>query len=157
MLRPVRLTLVFVSDNRAVIRYPLTSLATSSSWPLDSRDSSILGVLCDMETRIMNKEDVPLSELRAGLRRAATILCRAANSHYSIVALFVRLPFLAFSKNTIKMGLTLWIGVLKENPKLESRILMEIIENWTISVNHKFGIFSPRLRLDCRDAKEYHC
>jgi len=103
-----------------------------------------------MEARIMNKEDVPLSELRAGLRRAATILCRAANSHYSIVALFVRLPFLAFSKTTIKMGLTLWIGVLKENPKLESRILMEIIENWTISVNHKFGIFSPRLRLVLR-------
>jgi phosphatidylinositol 4-kinase len=108
-----------------------------------------------METRIMNKEDVPLSELRAGLRRAATILCRAANSHYSVVALFVRLPFLAFSKNTIKMGLTLWIGVLKENPKLESRILMEIIENWTISVNHKFGIFSSRLRSVFRAVTKY--
>jgi len=146
MLHLTLLTLVSVSEQGDNIGYTLTPLATSSSWPLDSRDSSILGVLSDLESRILNKEDVPLSELRAGLRRAATILCRAANSHYSVVALFVRLPFLAFSKNTIKMGLTLWIGVLKENPKLESRILMEIIENWTISVNHKFGIFSPRLR-----------
>ena len=146
MLHLTLLTLVSVSEQGGNIGYTLTPLATSSSWPLDSRDSSILGVLSDLEARILNKEDVPLSELRAGLRRAATILCRAANSHYSVVALFVRLPFLAFSKNTIKMGLTLWIGVLKENPKLESRILMEIIENWTISVNHKFGIFSPRLR-----------
>jgi len=157
MLHLTLLTLVSVSEQGENIEYTLTPLATSSSWPLDSRDSSILGVLSDLEARILNKEDVPLSELRAGLRRAATILCRAANSHYSVVALFVRLPFLAFSKNTIKMGLTLWIGVLKENPKLESRILMEIIENWTISVNHKFGIFSPRLRLGFRDAADYHC
>jgi len=44
------------------------------------------------------------------------------------------------------MGLTLWIGVIKENPKLESRIMIEIIENWITTVNHRFGIFSPKLQ-----------
>lgn len=74
------------------------------------------------------------------------MLCRAAGTQNSVVALFVRLPFLTFSKSTMKMGLSLWIGVIKENPQLESRILIEIMENWITTIHHKVGLFSERLR-----------
>jgi len=114
--------------------------------PLDTRDSSILGTLLDLKTRISKKEHVPISELRIALRKAATMLCRAKGTHHALVALFVQLPFLLFSKITIKLGLSLWIGVLKENPEIESRILIEIIENWIVTVHSKIGMFSERLR-----------
>lgn len=110
-----------------------------------------------MESRINKKEHIPISELREALRRAATLLCRAKGSHTTLAALFVRIPFLLFSRSSIKLGLSLWVGVIKENPEIESRILIGIIENWIGTVHRRVGMFSERLRYaPARPPNVYH-
>ena len=52
----------------------------------------------------------------------------------------------SFTKRSIKFGISLWLGVIKENSKLESRILAEIASNWESTVRKKRGIFSRSFR-----------
>jgi phosphatidylinositol 4-kinase len=38
------------------------------------------------------------------------------------------------------------MSVIKENPRMESRILVAIAENWEITVRKKRGLFSDALQ-----------
>lgn len=102
--------------------------------------------LTQIEQRILRKQKTSLNELRELLRSAAALLCRSHGQDSTILALFVRIPFRLFTKQTIKLGLSLCMGVIKENPRLESRVLVEIVENWIWTVHAKLGLFSHRAR-----------
>lgn len=117
----------------------------SSSSKQEKQHLSIHETLTEMERRLLQKEHVSISEIRNALRRAATTLCSASGDYNTILSLFVKIPFAAFTKQVVKLGLSLWIGVIKENPRVESRILMEVAECWVTSVHTKRGIFSERL------------
>ena len=54
----------------------------------------------------------------------------------------VGIPFKMFTKQSIKLGISLWLGVINENPRMEPRILAEIAENWQQTVQNKLGIFN---------------
>lgn len=106
------------------------------------KPAAILAALANMEAQLLKREFVATSRVRDLLSRAASLLCRASGDQASIAAHFVRIPFLLFSKQIIKFGLSLWMGVIKENPDIESRILVEIIEGWITTVRGKLGIFN---------------
>jgi len=102
-------------------------------------------VLLRFERELHSKARVPINDLRDTLKKAASLLCRSAGDQAAILAPFVRIPFVNFTKHTIKFGLSLWMGVIKENPRMEPRILVEIVECWLGTINRKLGIFSGRL------------
>ena len=106
----------------------------------------MIEVLTQTEMRVRRHENVPLQELRDVLRRAASLLCTASDDNNDVLDLFVRIPFADFSKQVIKLGLSLWMGVIKENPRMEPRLLMEIVENWISTVHGQIGMFSPKMR-----------
>ncbi|KAF2265626.1 phosphatidylinositol 4-kinase-like protein STT4 [Lojkania enalia] len=103
-------------------------------------------VLNDIEHRTLNHRHVTIAELRDVLRRAAALLCRVKTDQAPIVHHLVAIPFAVFSKQSIKLGISLWMSVIKENPRMESRILMEIAECFEASVRKKKGIFSAAIR-----------
>jgi phosphatidylinositol 4-kinase len=103
-------------------------------------------LLIDLETRTLNHKHVTIAELRDILRRAAALLCRVKTDQSPIVQHLVGIPFAVFSKQSIKLGISLWTSVTKENPRMESRILVAIAENWESTVHKRRGIFSPALR-----------
>jgi phosphatidylinositol 4-kinase len=94
----------------------------------------------------LNHKHVTIAELRDILRRAAALLCRVKTDHSPIVQHLVGIPFAVFSKQSIKLGISLWTSVTKENPRMESRIFVAIAENWENTVRKRRGIFSPALR-----------
>lgn len=98
-----------------------------------------------MEDRLLRKVFVSGNQVKELLRRAASLLCRTGGDSASVAAHFVRIPFLLFSKQMMKFSLTLWMGVIKENPHMEPRILIEIIEGWIITVRGKLGIFNRHM------------
>jgi phosphatidylinositol 4-kinase A len=98
-------------------------------------------VLAHLETRTLERRFVPIGELRDVLRRAAALLCRAKRDECAIVHYLVSIPFTIFSKQSIKLGISLWLGVINENPRMESRLLTEIVQHWEITVQRKMGIF----------------
>jgi phosphatidylinositol 4-kinase len=103
-------------------------------------------LLVDLENRTLSHKHVTIGELRDILRRAAGLLCRAKFDQSPIVQHLVGIPFSVFSKQSIKLGISLWTSVTKENPRMESRILVAVAENWEITVRKQKGIFSPALK-----------
>jgi phosphatidylinositol 4-kinase len=67
----------------------------------------------------------------------------------------VAIPFAIFTKQSINLGISLWLGIVKENPNLESRVLAEVAAGWEASVRLKKGFFSTSLQhLDPFDVRE---
>lgn len=94
--------------------------------------------------RINGGDKVSISEIRDALRRGAAVLCSSSRHVYpSIIHYLVALPFRVFSKESIRLGVSLWLGVMHENPRTEPRILVEVMEWWERTVEHKKGLFDP--------------
>ena len=103
-------------------------------------------ILSHLEHRALRKDYVCIEEFRDVLRRAAALLCRTKADQCSIVQHLVGIPFSIFTKQSIKLGIALWLGVINENPRMEPRILAEIAQSWEITVRKKAGVFSDKLR-----------
>jgi phosphatidylinositol 4-kinase len=101
-------------------------------------------VLAHLESRTIKRKFVPIGELRDVLRRAAALLCRSKGDECTIVRHLVSIPFTLFTKQSIKLGISLWLGVINENPRMESRILSEIVQHWEVTVHRKLGIFNDQ-------------
>lgn len=86
---------------------------------------------------------IPVAEVRDALRRAAAVLCTEQQKRPSIVHYFVNLPFRIFSKEVIGVGVSLWLGAINENPRIEPRIMAEITEAWEETIRRKKGLFNP--------------
>jgi phosphatidylinositol 4-kinase len=103
-------------------------------------------LLIDLESRTLNNKHVTIAELRDILRRAAALLCRVKTDQAPIVHHLVGIPFAVFSKQSIKLGISLWMSVINENPRMEPRILVAIAECWEGTVRKRHGIFSGALQ-----------
>ena len=96
--------------------------------------------------RIEARAEVGLHEIRPALRKAAALLCRVEVDRYALVHYLVAIPFSLFTKQSIKLGISLWTGVWGENARLESTILAEVAMGWETSIRKRKGIFSSSLQ-----------
>ncbi|KAF2094163.1 hypothetical protein NA57DRAFT_47196, partial [Rhizodiscina lignyota] len=107
-------------------------------------DASV--ILADLESRTLRNQHVPIAEIREPLRRAGALLCRTNVDQCAIVHHLVGIPFAAFTKQSIKLGISLWMGVIKENPRMEPRILVELADNWQNTVRKRMGFFNRNVK-----------
>jgi phosphatidylinositol 4-kinase len=112
---------------------------------IDQSIEDARALLADMESRTLSHQQVSTAELRDVLRRAGALLCRADTDQGAIIHHLVGIPFAVFSKQAIKLGISLWTGVIKENARMESRLLFEIAECWETTVRQRVGLFDPKL------------
>ncbi|GAB7357443.1 hypothetical protein MBLNU459_g8368t1 [Dothideomycetes sp. NU459] len=122
--------------------YDRSGIAAFSRPALDGQTREAAVALKEVDRRIRKHEQVSSAELRSVLRRAAALLCNVNVDRSSLIQLLVGIPFTLFTKQSLKLGISLWMGVVKENAKQESRILAEIATNWEMTVQRKRGIFS---------------
>jgi phosphatidylinositol 4-kinase len=113
---------------------------------LDKSIEDSATLLADMENRTLHHKHVSIAELRDVLRRAGALLCSTNKDQGAIVHHLVGIPFAVFTKQSIKLGISLWMGVIKENARMESRIFAEIAENWESTVRNRRGLFDKRLQ-----------
>lgn len=106
-------------------------------------DKALLG---NLESRILGKAAVSIEELRCTLRRAAALLPDIKEDQGAVIHHLVNIPFEVFTKQSIKVGVSLWLGIVNENPQLESIILVEIANNWENTVRRRMGLFSKKLQ-----------
>ncbi|KAJ5114569.1 hypothetical protein NUU61_000328 [Penicillium alfredii] len=99
--------------------------------------------LSGLYQRSINGDDIPLIEVRDALRQAAGLICSSSKPRLSVVHYLVALPFQIFTKEVIKLGVSLWLGVIHENPSTEPRILAEVVESWERSIQRRKGLFDP--------------
>ncbi|KAH7626399.1 putative STT4 protein [Sordaria sp. MPI-SDFR-AT-0083] len=118
----------------------------ASSLPSTTSDSTdAITALAHIEKCVLSRKATPLTDVRDILRRAAALLCRSTNDECSIVHYLVSIPFGIFTKQSIKLGVSLWLGVINENPRMEPRILAEIAQQWEFSIQKRLGLFSPTI------------
>ncbi|KAI4143497.1 MAG: hypothetical protein LQ341_002900 [Variospora aurantia] len=103
-------------------------------------------ILTHLDHRTNSKDNVSIGEMRDTLRRAAALLSKAEVDQSALVHHLVDIPFATFTKQSIKLGVSLWLGVINENPQMESRILIEVAERWESTVHQRVGAFSDKLR-----------
>ncbi|OTA64720.1 phosphatidylinositol 3 [Hypoxylon sp. EC38] len=111
--------------------------------PSDRADA--VTALAHVESRLTGKKTTPLHDVRDILRRAAALLCRSERDESAITHYLVSIPFRIFTKESINFGVSIWLGVMNENPRMESRILAEIAQQWELAIHKKLGLFSPTL------------
>lgn len=103
-------------------------------------------ILARLDNRTMSKSFVSIGEMRDTLRRTAALLCKAQTDQCALVHHLVSIPFATFTKQSIKLGISLWLGVINENPRMEPRILVEVTERWESTVQNRVGAFSSKLQ-----------
>ncbi|KAI0012168.1 hypothetical protein F4779DRAFT_569677 [Xylariaceae sp. FL0662B] len=111
--------------------------------PTDRADA--VTALAHVESRLGGKRITPLNDVMDILRRAAALLCRSGKDESAITHYLVSIPFKMFTKESIKFGVSLWLGVMNENPRMEPRILAEICQQWEVVIHKRLGLFNPAL------------
>lgn len=106
----------------------------------------VVTVLAHVEARCLRRKVIHISEFRDILKRAAALLCRSKKDEFAIVHHLVSIPFIIFSKQAIKLGISLWLGVINENPRMEPSILVEIAQNWEATVHRRQGLFNDQFQ-----------
>lgn len=110
-----------------------------------SESANAAMALAHVEARLLSKKETPLDEVRAILRRAAALLCRSKRDESAVVHHLVSIPFAMFTKSSIKLGASLWVGVINENPRLEPRLIAEIAQQWELTIQRRLGLFNPAI------------
>lgn len=146
---------------RQEYRYSEKSTVTEpEAWPLTNQimNGSVLpptyldavrdidSALAGLEVQISRDGNVPMEIPRNLLRRAAALLCSGHEVQPSIISHLVNIPFQMLTAEAINMGISLWLGVIHENPKTEARILVEVANAAEQTINRKMGIFDPRFK-----------
>ncbi|KAJ5232588.1 hypothetical protein N7468_005544, partial [Penicillium chermesinum] len=112
---------------------------TTNSDSADKLESS----LAQLYARSIDGQDITLPEVRSVLRQAAALICNSNKPCLAVVHYLVALPFQIFTKEVIRLGVSLWLGVIHENPNIEPRVLAEVVEAWERSIQRKKGLFDP--------------
>lgn len=55
----------------------------------------------------------------------------------------VSLPVRIFTEGTVALGQEVWTWVADARPELEARLMVEVVESWSQTVQRKQGLFSP--------------
>ncbi|KAL2157420.1 hypothetical protein VTH06DRAFT_6112 [Thermothelomyces fergusii] len=113
--------------------------------PSEGEGANAIAALTLIEKRILSRTATSHTEVRDVLRRAAALLCRGAQDECSIVHYLVSIPFAMFTEQSIKLGISLWLGLMNENPRIEPRILAEIVHQWEVSAQRRQGLFNPSI------------
>ncbi|EAU36126.1 hypothetical protein ATEG_02852 [Aspergillus terreus NIH2624] len=91
----------------------------------------------------VNGHEISHTEVRDTLRQAAALLCNKEDTHPALSHYLVALPFEIFTKESISLGLSLWLGVINENPRVEPKILVEVMTAWERTIERRKGLFDP--------------
>lgn len=129
-----------IEDDWALVDYSGMTYDAVSDAVKPVRDEA--AELRDLARKLRNHETAPFSQVRDSLRNAAAILSRSMSDRVPLIQDLVGIPFIIFTKQSINLGISLWLGVIKENPSLETRVLVEVAQGWENSVRQKKGFFN---------------
>ncbi|KAK4952033.1 Phosphatidylinositol 4-kinase stt4 [Elasticomyces elasticus] len=116
-----------------------TRVATIESVP--GATTSEAFELHRLALRLKNHESVAFDVVRDILRDAAGLISNSVTDVTALIQDVVGIPFTLFTKQAINLGLSLWLGIVKENPALETRILVEIAAGWESTIRLGRGFF----------------
>ncbi|KAL5047950.1 hypothetical protein BDW71DRAFT_196373 [Aspergillus fruticulosus] len=122
---------------------PGLNLMRQGDVPSFEPSKSMERSLFNIYKTIRSGRQVTLPGIRDTLQRAAALLCGSNAANAAIAHYLVSLPFQIFSKESVEIGVSLWLGVMHENPRLEPTILFEVVQQWENTILRRQGFFDP--------------
>ncbi|KAL8284182.1 hypothetical protein RQP46_004931 [Phenoliferia psychrophenolica] len=109
----------------------------------DAGQQTLLNELADLQEEFhKHKLHVKLAELRSLLYRCAAHLVKAKEPDFEILRQMVSLPVAIFTEGTVALGQEVWTWVADARPELEARLMVEVAESWSQTIQKKQGLFS---------------
>jgi phosphatidylinositol 4-kinase A len=139
-------TIDSIFDANSEVTIGSTHLSDISHEDLAREVKDVLAVLQAISTRVDAGEDVHIDELRPALRRAAALLCRSDVTSTALVTLLVRIPCTIYSREVVKLAVSLWMGVVRENERLETQFLVEVAMQWEDNVRKGRTIYDSSMQ-----------
>ena len=102
--------------------------------------------LAEVERKLGESLPVSLPDICEAMRSAAAVLCRSESASSRLLQQLVKLPFVNFTKTSVKFGISLWMGIINERAYLEPRIIAEIGANLEKITKLRRGAFNSKLR-----------
>ena len=140
------------SNNHYLTSYTSNAKGRVDGYDRHSADTRPLQTRSDREAlawlaaTTKREDSVSPADVSDILRRAAALLCKVQERNCGVVQSIVEIPFTIFTKQSIKFGIALWLGIINENPCMESRLLAEIAHYWEASIYGGMGVFSRDLK-----------
>ncbi|RAL15683.1 1-phosphatidylinositol 4-kinase STT4 [Aspergillus homomorphus CBS 101889] len=117
--------------------------------PNISTARAVEDALSKIHTQLRAGTNFPITHIRNVLRQAAAIVGNHTDNHDRLARYLVTVPFEQFSKESIDIGMSLWLGVMHENPRMGVKLLSEIMGAWERSIQRKRNLFDPSFK--CMD------
>ena len=57
----------------------------------------------------------------------------------------VKIPFTIFTKQSIRLGVSVWLNIMSEDPNTEQQILALVADGWIKSIDRQVGAYSSKL------------
>ncbi|KAK9466528.1 hypothetical protein V1512DRAFT_171225 [Lipomyces arxii] len=103
---------------------------------------TVLTMLSNLKKKVLAKKFISIAELRESLLRATAYSLKNVKISSPLLHYLAFIPLTMFTKQSVKLGVSIWLWILTEAPELQSRILAEIVLGFEWSIRNHGGIYS---------------
>ncbi|KAJ1970717.1 phosphatidylinositol-4- kinase, partial [Dimargaris xerosporica] len=105
---------------------------------------SVLEDLQGLYQRARQGESLTVDTLYPVLCQAAALVKTPSASRHDVLKLLCWLPVHVFTHDVMKAAITVWTGIIIDQPELEPAIIAELVACWTWTIRHRRGLFAER-------------
>ncbi|KAI8974048.1 hypothetical protein BDB01DRAFT_807332 [Pilobolus umbonatus] len=105
----------------------------------------ILKILEELTNDQKQKKLIPVDVLSRTMYRAASYIISLKHVHPDLIHHVVRLPVQIFSPESLEIAIDVWNWIIIECPRLEKRIMVEILNAWGWAQRYRKGLFSTKM------------
>ncbi|KAJ1978490.1 phosphatidylinositol-4- kinase, partial [Dimargaris verticillata] len=116
----------------------------SSKTDQTQANHSVLEDLQGLYRRARQGEALTVDTLYPVLCQAAALAKTPSASRHDVLKLLCWLPVHVFTHDVMKAAITVWTGVIIDQPELEPVIIAELVACWTWTIRHRRGLFAER-------------
>ncbi|KAI8636242.1 hypothetical protein BD408DRAFT_487034 [Parasitella parasitica] len=103
----------------------------------------VLEALTSLSQDIKDRKTVSVERLYRVMHRSAGFAVALPAINVDIIRHLVHIPVLMFTPESLEIGTTVWNWILVESPKVENKLMIEMMGMWGWAQRHRKGLFSP--------------
>ncbi|CEP08014.1 hypothetical protein [Parasitella parasitica] len=141
----------FYSGEISGMEFLIGLRAQAADSPSDNELSDqipfVMEMLTSLSQDITDRKTVPVERLYRVMHRSAGYVIALPKIHADIIRHLVHIPVLMFTPESLEIGTTVWNWMLVERPKIENKLMVEMMGMWGWAQRHRKGLFSPLLNV----------
>ncbi|CAG8442864.1 12657_t:CDS:10, partial [Acaulospora colombiana] len=113
---------------------------------MEEQKRNMRTTLINLERKVRKGYHIPHEDLNSILHSAAGMLVSMSKPDEDIVHYIVWIPVYLFTRESIKLGISIWNWIINEKLMLEMRVMTEVASGWIWTLRNRKGLFSSLLK-----------